>query len=229
MFDGSVIFPIRGIDKYFDPTETVCINFAYIEKARGWYDTTYKEYNLLIPSGSAQTTNNVWLVYDLIRKKWFEKDTGTASVPQAGFTVSDVNGNNYVYGGVDSGYLVRLENGTTWGGTDIDYALETGDFLPSKSIWDKTLLRYVKFIARANATDNLDITYAADTDTTPAALVSNIDLTASGFRLKKYTAPINKIGWTHRLKFTLSSDSVARAFEPLGYAIQWQYVRDDLD
>ena len=76
IFDGAVIVPLKGIENYFDPAKAECINFDYIDVSRGAYDQTHKEYNLLIPSGANQALNNVWLVYDLVRKRWFEKDIG---------------------------------------------------------------------------------------------------------------------------------------------------------
>jgi len=227
MFNGSEIFPIPGIDKYFDPSESVCINFDYIENARGWYDTTYREYNILIPSGSAQVTNNVWLVYDIIKKKWFEKDTGAAGVPQASIQVVDTFGNKYVYAGLDTGYLIRLENGTSWGGTAIAAVLTTGDFWPSKNIWDKTIIRQMKIVTKAT-TPTIDVVHYADTAASGTTIINDGSLVASGYRLTRITKPFNLIGWSHRFSFQLSSSTVANPFEPIGWGIQWQYIRDDL-
>ena len=52
MFDGSVILPLKGIENYFDPVESECINFDSIDVSRGAYDQTNREYNLTIPSGT---------------------------------------------------------------------------------------------------------------------------------------------------------------------------------
>lgn len=227
MFNGSEVFPIPGINKYFDPADPDCINFEYIDVARGWYDTTYREYNILIPSGSSQTTNNVWLVYDLIRKKWFEKDTGSQEVPQAAIQVVDTEGNKYVYGGVDDGYLIRFEDGTSWAGTAIDAVLTTGDFRPSKNIWDKTILRQIKIVAKATTPD-LDVVHYPDTATSGTTIINNESLDASGYRLARITAPLNITAWSHRFSFQLSSASVENPFEPIVWGLQWQYVRDDL-
>ncbi|MBW1983371.1 MAG: hypothetical protein JRI53_01520, partial [Deltaproteobacteria bacterium] len=165
MFDGSVLFPIPGVDKYFDPAESVCVNFEYLENARGWYDTTYREYNILLPSGSSQVANNLWLAYDIVKKKWFKKYTGVAETPQAAFQVADGEGNKYVYAGIDTGYMMRLEYGDSFGSTML-YSFTTGDFLPSKNIWDKTLLRQIKIITRANSEDTLDVYNYQDTANT---------------------------------------------------------------
>ncbi|GAF92326.1 unnamed protein product, partial [marine sediment metagenome] len=58
MFDGASISSIRGMENFFDPNNDEYINWAYVNRARGWIDNVYKEYNLLIPSTAAQTENN---------------------------------------------------------------------------------------------------------------------------------------------------------------------------
>jgi hypothetical protein len=177
MFDGAILQPLTGINNYFDPNEEEYIEWDYVHLARGWVDQTYKEYNLLIPSGSGQSTNNTWLVYDLLRKKWFKKDTGTAQFPQAGWNVMDPNtGEQAVYGGVDVGKMIHQEFGTTFGatyadgtaGSGITQNVRVGDFFPSNNIWDETLIRKFKLIckkipATVSATSyNLDINYYSD-------------------------------------------------------------------
>lgn len=174
MFDGAIISPLLGINNYFDPNEDDYIEWDYIHLARGWVDQTYKEYNLLIPSTANQSTNNIWLVYDLIRKKWFRKDTGTAQFPQCGFNIMDPDtGEQMVYGGVNTGKMVHLEKGTSWGatyadgtaGTVIRQYLKTGDFWPSNNIWDETLIRKFKLVCKkidstaTVSTHNLNINY----------------------------------------------------------------------
>lgn len=163
IFDGAVLYPVKGVDKYFDPAESVCINFDAIEVARGWFDSTYKEYNLLIPSGSSQITNSVWLVYDLMKKKWYTKSTGAAEVPQTGWSVMDEYGTRYVYAGIDTGYMMRLENSNNWDGTAITQKLITGDFWPDGSIWSKTRLRQLKLVAeRINEEHTVNVYHLVD-------------------------------------------------------------------
>ncbi|MHC4413555.1 MAG: hypothetical protein ACYSW6_11415 [Planctomycetota bacterium] len=254
IFDGAVLSPIKGIDKYFDPVESVAINFDAIANARGWYDPTYREYNLLIPSGSGQTTNNVWLVYDISKKKWYTKSTGTASVPQIGFQVEDDYGTKYVYGGIDTGYMMRLENGTAWDGTAITQKMITGDFWPTGSVWDKTRIRQLKLIAeRITESHVVDVYHLADTDqeegvdfvwrdTTGFEWTDTTDFEWAQFalpeiqlsleigtnRLVRSTVNTNLLGWAHAIKFEVSTSDTTRGFRPIGWAIQYQYVRDDL-
>lgn len=170
MFDGAVLQPIRGIDLYFDPSEDEFVDWDNMNNARGWVDHVFKEYNLLLPSGSSQTTNNVWLVYDLIRKKWFQKDTGTEEYPQAAWSVMASDGEKGVYGGTDDGYMVEIEEGQSWnctyasptGGSPIEQRVRSGDFFPSNNIWDEVLIRKFKLICEKISSDvtvNLSTNY----------------------------------------------------------------------
>lgn len=173
MFDGAVLTEIPGVKSYFDAVDDRFINFDYIEDAIGWVDPNYKEYNLLIPSGSTATANNVWLVYDLRRKKWYEKSTGKSDFPQSGFNISSVQtGEHHVYGGVDTGHMIHLEEGTTWGdgvnNAGITQNVKTGDFFPSGNIWDETLLRkfkiFIKRLTGSSVTNTLQIRYYTNTE-----------------------------------------------------------------
>jgi hypothetical protein len=176
MFDGAILSPIAGIENYFDPNESEYIEWDSVARSRGWIDQTYKEYNVLIPSTSGQTDCNIWLVYDLRRKKWFRKDTGTASFPQAAWNVMNVtSGEQKVYGGIDDGTMIMLEDGTSWGetiagdtlGTAITQKLRTGDFFPSENIWDECLIRKLKVISKRVAPTsndhNLEVRYYKNT------------------------------------------------------------------
>jgi hypothetical protein len=195
MFDGAILSPLTGINNFFDPNEDEYIEWASISKARGWVDQTYKEYNLLLPSTSGQTTNNLWLVYDLLRKKWFKKDTGTAEFPQAAWNVMNPStGEQANYGGIDTGIMVHLEKGTSWGatyadatsGTSITQILRVGDFFPSNNIWDETLLRKFKMICKkipstASVTShNLNISYYTDAASDAANVIFQDSDVASG-------------------------------------------------
>jgi hypothetical protein len=171
MFDGALLVPLIGVNNFFDPNEDDYVSWASMSKARGWVDQTYKEYNLLIPSGDGQTTNNLWLVYDLLRKKWFKKDSGAADFPQTAWNVMNpATGEQAVYAGTNSGMMIHLEEGTSWActygdptdGQSITQNVKVGDFFPSNNIWDATRLRKFKLIAKkiTNSTSgNLNVNY----------------------------------------------------------------------
>jgi len=166
MFDGAVLKPMEGIEKYFDPNESISVNFDYLDIAQGWFDSTYKEYNILLPTGVSQTTLNTWLVYDIVRKKWFQKDVGTGNPIQCAFSTTASNGNQYMYAGSLVGTLYQLENGASWTGASIVNTIQTGDFFPSKNEWDITRVRRLKFVSKrvTESGATVDFYYTSDTD-----------------------------------------------------------------
>ena len=180
MFDGATLKPMAGLEDYFDPNESVSVNFDVLDTAQGWFDNTYKEYNILIATGENQTTLNTWLVYDIVRKKWFKKDTGTGDPVQSGFSVSDDNGDQYIYAGSLTGTLYQLENGPSWSDSPITNVIQTGDFFPSKSEWDITRIRYLKFVSRRITESNayVNMYYLSNTDDDGGLNVTFRDITS---------------------------------------------------
>jgi hypothetical protein len=238
MFDGGMLSPIDGIGNYFDPNDTDYINVDAYSEARGWYDTIYKEYNLLIPTGG-NATANTWLVYDLTRKKWFKKDAGTATLPLCGFSVTDDTGGKYVYAGLSNGRMMRLENGTSWDGVGITQKVKTGDFWPSDNIWDETLLRHIKIIAkRIQESHNLYVNYYGNTAQTSGVGVSFVDSDDNGCYFSDGDSSTLDTAWAGVPSSTLDL-SVATGLQRLTYqnktlsrqgwahAFEWEVTTSD--
>jgi hypothetical protein len=183
-------------------------------------------------------------VYDLLKKKWFRKDTGTAEFPQFGFQVQDDYGTKYIYGGIRTGFLVRLENGTTWDGIEIEQEVETGDFWPSGNLWDLTRIKKIKFISdRLNEKNQVNIMHSSDTEDNTdlpgvwmdesglftdwsggewmGRVITSFDLfsTTSISRLIRNTENDNLLGWTHRFRFSAKTDSTTKGMQPLAWGI----------
>jgi hypothetical protein len=156
IFDGAVITPVAGIDRYFDTRRTEYINTTYLKDAVGWFDPYWMEYHLLLPSGSTATVMNTHVVYDLVRKKWYEVnyDGGSSDFPQYGFMVKDENGVNYPYVIRDDGFMLRFANGTDWDGNAITHSVKTADFVPSGSIWYGTKMIHLKIAHEIPDFDN---------------------------------------------------------------------------
>jgi hypothetical protein len=171
MFDGAVLQRIDGVKAWFDVLDDRYVNWDYLKDAVAWVDPNWKEYNILIPTGTS-TVNNTWLVYDLRRRKWYEKSTGTSNMPQTGFHVHHpTTGERHIYGGINTGEMVHLEEGTTWGDTTnagITQRVKTGDFFPSGNIWDETLIRkfkiFIKRLKGSSVQNTLNITYYTNTE-----------------------------------------------------------------
>ena len=254
MFDGAALYPLKGLEIYFDPTEQdLCVNFDYIDRARGWYDVLYKEYNLLLPTG-ASTECDLWVAYDLVRKKWFRKDpTSTdAEMPQCGFTVLDDHGRRHCYGGIDSGHLMRLENGTNWDGYPIWQVLETGDFWPGESMHVKTLIRRLTIMARRIDEDHtLSVSHIPDTEDPGVTyfldssvgyevdadsaytfeegeiLALSLGQTGGLSSVVKGNVELNLIALSHRFRFGLKTSLTAMGFQPIAWGYMYREVRVD--
>ena len=169
-FDGASLSAVRGMENYFDPNNNEYIEWTYVNRCRGYIDNVYKEYNLLIPSSSSQEKLNKWLVYDLLRRKWYEKNTGTAEMPQSAFEVIDEVGQRRTYAGTNTGFMLYLENGTSWNTVGITQKVKTGDFFPSSNIWDLTTIRKSKLLTSkfedVESSNFLDIYYYKNTEET---------------------------------------------------------------
>lgn len=250
MFDGAILSPILGINNYFDPNENEYIEWDYLKRARGWVDQTYKEYNLLVPSGASQTTCNLWLVYDLIRKKWFRKDTGTAAFPQCAWNVMDPDtGEQKVYGGIDTGRMIELEDGTSWNatfgtnndGTGITQLLKTGDFFPSDNMWDLVLIRKFKLICKklpaSTSATVLSMNYYANSGTGGSNVIFQDADSSLGTNVDFYDMDVdgdgtNETEWesaasgTMNLSLSVGLDRVVRLIQDmnnLGWAHAFQF------
>lgn len=256
MFDGATISKLQGIDSYFERGTTSYLNWDLVSQARGWYDKIYKEYNLLLPSSSA-SSNDLWLVFDLRRKKWYTKDTGTSETPQSVFNCIDTTGEAYTLAGADNGRVYKLEQGTDWDGAGITQKLKTGDFWPSKNIWDQTTIRKFKLICHKLAeTDNyVTINYynngsesagagvihqdadadaginVSFTDTTGVSWASPSSATVAldlGLnRLIQYIQDLNYTNWSHSFEFSITTDSTVKGWQPLLWGIQFRVERKD--
>lgn len=153
MFDGALMAPVRGLENYFDRTKPECISWEYISNSRAWVDPNDLIWHIEFPSGSGQQTPNVHVAFDLIRKErgWFQFDYQGALIPKCGFPVTDTNGATYIYGFIDSGYLIRMNYGSSWDGVSIKYIVEIGDqWMPldngSINVWYASQIREFKLI-----------------------------------------------------------------------------------
>lgn len=199
MFDGASISSIRGVENFFNPNSTEYIEWDNIARSRGWIDTTYNEYNLMIPSTSSQADVNRWLVYDLTRRKWFEKIPTT--YPQAAWEVLSEEGERNVYGGIDSGFMMHLENGASWAGAAIQQRIRTGDFFPSNNIWEETIIRKIKLLTKkfenTSTVNILDIYHYPNTEEpTSVDIVWQVANTETGHAVNYVDG--NGIAWVRK-------------------------------
>lgn len=238
MSEGSVLIPMRfpqpdgaisSVDAYFKDTtiDSRGMNTSAWANVRGWYDAQNSEYNLLLPSGSGQTTCNVWLCCDMRRRKWFKKVPTV--YPQMVVTVRDTRGVTYPYGGLDTGHLLRLEVGATWDGSAIAHQLDTADVPLTASIWDATRVRYVTlgFVRETGTAATITLAQASEGSGTFATVLST-DITTGTERYTRYTAPTNLLALTHQWRLTLSTTGQQRAPRLLGMSLLYGIEREDI-
>jgi hypothetical protein len=212
------------IKAYFDPQDSRCIKTSKIGDSVGFVDPTRQEYHLLIASGTSATTLNTELVYDIARNKWFEIDR-TADL-QCGVTVHDTDGNSYIYGFLDSGYMERLENGTTFDGTDIIHTVQFGDIALGGLAFE-TRLSALSLLAVAKSTpSNVTFTHYSDTkssgvDKTMSQVNSGYRITMPGFTDKFDADPF------HGFKFTITTSAETIGFEPLAVVASFHQTSEE--
>jgi len=219
-FDGAVITTLHGIDNYFNRQHSNFVGESNIKNARGYYDQTNEEYNLIVGS--------YWFVYDLKRERWYTKSpSGSAGLPQSAFTVTDTNGIPYTYGGFSDGFLRRLDNGTTWDGSAITQIAETGDFYLDNDAWHETLLTGMKLSYKVlTEAVTAGVTLYKDADTAGTSIWS-VPLNVGSYGSNRYNTRLNHTSWLYRLAFWAEPSGTTEGFQPLGFGYQYQVERED--
>jgi len=218
---------IKGIEPYFDRNDSRCVNYSYIDKSFGFYDSLNKIYNLLIPSGSGQTTPNAWLMYDILRDKWSRKVPPI--YPSCAFPVRDTNGAEYIYLGFSNGYMQRNEYGTTFDGTAITQSVTFSDLLANDSIFEDIRLDFLKLICKAKNTGtavSISVYHRANADESWTALTS-VPMYDTGKRVVKHLQRLNKIGIGHELKFSVTTSDKADGAELIAAGLMYHIERID--
>ena len=166
-------------------------------------------------------------VLDLRKWRWYEIDRGSGKRLQCGIMVSDDEGNQYAYGFIDTGYMERLEYGTTFDSTDITCTFKTGDQVPiPQDILSESRMLRANLIAVAKNTDStVTLTHYLDgKETGTDYSLSVADAT------HRYANVIEDIYSTpavfHSFKLTATSDEETKGFEPLYLSMFYQKERD---
>ncbi|HLE87592.1 MAG TPA: LamG domain-containing protein [Candidatus Brocadiaceae bacterium] len=229
IFDGSSVMPIHvDIENVFDPTSSTTINTAKIHKSTAFYDEAKREYHWLWASGSNTTLNKEY-VFDLMRRKWFEIDRSTGEYLQLGIPVTDSNGYKYVYGAIDTGYLERLEYGTTFDGNNIVSQFQTPD-IPLGGWNNETMLRIVRMIAKSKATtvNSIAMTHYGDMANTGTS-IGSFSVTDTTHRVVNNMKSINTGPHTfHSFACSMTTSNENVGFEPIGLEVFWKHVREKI-
>lgn len=237
LFDGAVLSPVSGIENYFDQSKSECVKYSLIGKATAYYDPIHYEYNICFASGASATKNNTWLVYDLKKRAWYQKDisaTDDGYAPIYTISVSDSNGGKYNYGHLSDGFLVRLDNGQVWSGSVHEVAIvqeiKTGEFSPplvdKNGFWTQSELKSLKIISEAT-TEDRDITTTIYANGSASAKTQTIAIN-SGSNLSRNTMDVNALGiqaFTFQADFAATTSS--EKWEPLAWGYKAATIRED--
>ncbi len=223
LFDGNSLNSISDdISDLFDPMRSTYLTAASIAIATSFFDSSLYEYHFLC-------SNQEW-VYDLRKKKWYQIDRGTGKYIQIGFTVRDTNGIAYTFGTLDTGYVERLENGTTFDGTNITSQFRIGDI--SIGDWQYlTTIRGIKHMSVSKATTTASVTLSHYGDTKIAASTSTLacPLNSSTHRTVR---KVDSKEWGPHLfhsfsaSVTISNENIG--YEPIGLVVRYQVIREEL-
>lgn len=229
MSDGRAPIPIHGdIKEYFDPTDSRFITRANIRKSVGFIDQLKGRYHWLFFSGTGATLKE--LVFDLKRGKWFEINRGTGKYLRCGLSVQDTDGNQYPYGFIDTGYMERLEYGTTFDGNAIVSEFQLGDFPLSDVLFQETSIGQngIKLLmaAKTVTANNVTATYYGNSGATGYDIT--MLPTNSGYRLAGFLPTSVNYGpcLLHSLKFSMTTTDETIGFEPVGLSISYEPVRE---
>jgi hypothetical protein len=231
LFDGNSIVDISAdIKNYFDPNKTEGIGSATVGNSKAFYDEHNDEYHWLFESGGESTPMNTELVYNVVKKKWYKLDRGTGKYLQIGFGARDTYGNFYTYGGIDTGYIEKLESGTTFDGTNITSTFKTADI--AFGGWsNQSRIRRVKHlcIAKVTTTNTVTMTHFNDTETTATDTVT-FSVNATGKRVAKVNKSVN---WNedavfHSFNCVLITSDENVGYEPIGLNVGVRILREDI-
>jgi hypothetical protein len=206
--------------------DTNYINRTYIDDSYGEFDPVEQEYILCVPIGATPTWKE--LHYKLKQQSPFWVDRGTGKALRCAFQVEDSNGNKYMYGGTNDGFIERLEYGTTMDGNGIVYTFQSADINLTKTALRKAHIHAIQLIGKTKSTTTqvVSATHYVDGVTTGTSLTASptISQNVSGYRIFKVYFPVSgqvADGIFHSTKFTITTNDETRGFEPLLVSYIW--------
>lgn len=169
MYDGSAIKRIDDDLDLFDPDSDNYINPEAVKWNNCCFDENLSELHFLYCSGSS-TVPDKEAVLNLKYMKWFfidrgETDAGTATPLCHAVTVRDTYGNSYMYGFTATGYMERLEYGSTFDGNIKSHGLTFAPMPLTDDSGIKTRIERMRviLIPKESAND-IVLTHYADDD-----------------------------------------------------------------
>lgn len=218
MFDGNSISKVsHDIDNMFDSASPDYVG-NNCDAFYGFFDQVKLEYHWI--------TTTREMVFDLLKKKWYEIDRGTGKHIVCGFPVMDSNGMQYIYGGTSDGFIERLEYGNTFDGNAIQYSFRIGDIPLAKTPMYESEIRHIKVIGVCKSGTVVVIHYA-DGETVGTSIVG-ISQVNAGHRIYQSNRSVVLHGVFHSFKCSISTTSETIGFEPLNISGLYKVTREDL-
>ena len=204
-----------------------CINAEELGNSTGFMDYSKQEWHWLFLSGADKTPKE--MVYDVKRNKWYEISRGEDANIQCGLSIEDTEGNQYIYGFIDSGYIERLEYGTDFDGNEITSTFQTGDFAPLGLSYVTQLDRLKLMTVIPSSQVLSEITCTAYTDTSIAGEgYSMIPSKNGSYRIATPSFDGKLQGDPyHSLKFTTTTTTETCGFKPLAVVATFHPLTED--
>ena len=199
------------------------ISATMLTESTAFVDPLRFEYHWLW--ASTGTTLNKETVWDAFRKKFYTMDRSSGLELQCGTPVYTTTGAMHTYGAIETGYVERLENGTTFDGGAIACTLRVGDQVPAKSsLLHESEVTHVNLLGVATSSAlTMTVTHYGDTKTSGTAMT--MTTAKSGYRLFNTTErPKTAVHTLHGFGVTVTS-SQAIPFEPIALSYWYKVLR----
>jgi hypothetical protein len=174
-------------------------------------------------------------VYSFDEGKWFDINRGSGKRLACMFPVTDTSGIVYNYGGLNTGYVERLENGTTFDGNSISQTLWMPDIaLHEGQLHKRTEFKSIRLIGIAKGTTSSTVSVSHYGDSSTAAsspAIDSISMSNSGQRLFNVFRSVGKVPMihnTHSFKWTVSTSDETSGFEPIYAIVGYKVIGDDV-
>lgn len=234
MFDNTVPKRIDDdISHFFEKDETTVrsLSVLYRDKSFCVVDKKHNELHWHFADGASTGTCNREFVFNLRNMKWTEFDRGTKDL-QFAIEVQSTDDNSYEYGFIDTGYMERLEYGSTMDGEAYSGTVHLGDIAPAEGsmvMLSQLIDHRIILKGQASSTQSVAITHYGDTSSTGTALTSVPCVPATGKRVVNYKEPqgCNLGNYTfHSVKYVCPIDSNT-VFEPIFIAHKYNIIGEN--
>jgi hypothetical protein len=214
--DGNFIKEIsQDIRDLFDKNHANYLGASVLPTLYGRIDPVFNEYHLIVPDSAEY-------VYDFTEGRWGNPVRGSGAYLNGAVPVYDGNGISYMYGFTDAGYVMRLENGTTFatdsGTNSITSTIRLADIaLNGASIMSRSRINWSALVMRSKATTTSTVseTLYVDGETSGTAIgTSDPTHTSYDYRDQSIHGQ-RKTGVFHSPEWSITTSDETVGFEPI--------------